>query len=143
MSVVAAPGTAANAVRGSLKLVFGLVPVVAGLDKFANLLTAWGRYLAPQLAQTLPVGPRTFMHAVGVIEIAAGVGLLLTPWTRVFAWIVALWLFGISLDLILAGYYDVAVRDIVMATSALCLARLSAPELVRTTPPLAERPQGA
>ena len=60
-----------------------------------------------------------------MIEIVAGIGVLLTPWTRVFAWIVGLWLIGIALNLIAAGYYDIAVRDIVMAVSAVSLARLT------------------
>ena len=57
--------------------------------------------------------------------------MLLTPWTRVFAWIVALWMLGIALNLVIGGYYDIAVRDIVMAISAFCLARLSASSAVR------------
>ena len=68
----------------------------------------------------------TLKIVFGLVPIVAGIGVLLTPWTRVFAWIVGLWLIGISLNLVLAGYYDVAVRDIVMAISAFCLARLCA-----------------
>ena len=118
-------GTTDDVVRRTLKLVFGLVPIVAGLDKFIDLLVQWEKYLAPSIAHLLPMTPRTFMHLVGIIEIVAGVGVLLTPWTRLFAWIVGLWLLGIALDLIIAGYYDIAVRDIVMAISAFCLAHLS------------------
>ena len=110
----------------TLKLVFGLVPIVAGLDKFTNLLVHWDKYLAPVIAKILPVSPGGFMRLVGVIEIAAGIGVLLTPWTRIFAWVVGLWLLGIALDLILGGFYDVAVRDVVMAIAAFCLARLTA-----------------
>ncbi|HEY2028293.1 MAG TPA: hypothetical protein VGH20_03700 [Myxococcales bacterium] len=57
--------------------------------------------------------------------------MLFTPWTKIFATIVGLWLLGISLDLIIAGYYDIAVRDIVMAITAFCLARLTAPAVAR------------
>lgn len=110
----------------TLRLVFGLVPIVAGLDKFTDLLVQWDKYLAPAVAKLLPLSPRAFMHVVGVIEIAAGVGVLLTPWTRLFAWIVGLWLIGIALDLVLGGFYDIAVRDTVMAIAAFCLARLTA-----------------
>src|SRR3954470_4106359 len=110
----------------TLRLVFGLVPIVAGLDKFTNLLCQWEKYLAPAFARMIPMSPHTFMLVVGVIEIVAGIGVLLTPWTRVFAWIVGLWLIGIALNLIAAGYYDIAVRDIVMALSSFCLARLTA-----------------
>lgn len=109
----------------TLRVIFGVVPIVAGLDKFTNLLVVWEKYLAPQIAHVLPA--HGFMLAVGIIEIVAGIGVLFTPWTKVFATIVGLWLLGISLDLILAGYYDIAVRDIVMAASSFCLARLTAP----------------
>jgi len=73
------------------------------------------------------VPPHGFMMLVGVIEIVAGIGVLFTPWTKLFAWIVGIWLIGIALDLLIAGYYDIAVRDVVMAISAFCLARLTAP----------------
>src|SRR5207302_7752465 len=109
----------------TLRLVFGLVPIVAGLDKFTNLLVQWDKYLAPFMAQMVP--PHAFMILVGVIEIVAGIGVLLSPWTKIFAVIVGVWLFGIALDLLIAGYYDIAVRDVVMGISALCLARLTAP----------------
>ncbi|HUJ25981.1 MAG TPA: DoxX family membrane protein [Myxococcales bacterium] len=109
----------------ALKLCFGFVPVIAGLDKVTNLLVAWPKYLAPAFASLIPLAPQSFMHLVGVIEIIAGIGVLLTPWTRVFAWIVAIWLWCISLNLIVAGFYDIAVRDIVLGVSSLCLARVS------------------
>ena len=128
-----AGGTADDTIRRTLKLVFGLVPIVAGLDKFTDLLVQWNKYLAPPIAHLLPMTPRFFMHLVGIIEIVAGVGVLLTPWTRLFAWIVALWLLGIAVNLVIGGYYDIAVRDIVMAISAFCLARLSASGVTRQT----------
>ena len=95
-----AGGTADDTIRRTLKLVFGLVPIVAGLDKFTDLLVQWNKYLAPPIAHLLPMTPRFFMHLVGIIEIVAGVGVLLTPWTRLFAWIVALWLLGIAVNLV-------------------------------------------
>ncbi|MBT1695338.1 hypothetical protein KK083_00530 [Fulvivirgaceae bacterium PWU4] len=107
-----------------LKLTYGLVPVVAGLDKFTNLLTDWSKYLNPDLLQVLPFDASTFMMIVGVIEIAAGI---LVLWkTELGAYVVAAWLICIALTLILSfNYLDVAVRDIVMAIGAFILARLS------------------
>lgn len=70
----------------ALRLAFGLVPIVAGLDKFFNLLTDWEQYLSPLVARVIPAS--TFMHAVGVIEIVAGI-LVLSKLTRVGAYIVA------------------------------------------------------
>jgi len=109
----------------TMRIVFGIVPIVAGLDKFTNLLVHWDKYLAPFLANLVPA--RGFMLVVGVIEIVAGIGVLFTPWAKTFAAIVGVWLLGIALNLIIAGFYDIAVRDIVMAISAFCLARLTAP----------------
>ena len=63
---------ATRPVYNILKITYGIVPIVAGLDKFSNLLTHWENYLNPQLASMLPFTPHTFMMIVGVIEIVAG-----------------------------------------------------------------------
>ena len=110
----------------TLRFVFGLVPIVAGLDKFFNLLVAWEKYLSPTFRNLIPMSPTAFMYLVGIIEIVAGIGVLFTPWTRLFAWIVAIWLWCIAIDLITGGFFNIAVRDIVMGISAVCLARLTA-----------------
>jgi len=117
----------------TLRLSFGLVPLLAGLDKFLNLLTDWPKYVAPALAHALPVTPQHFMYVVGVIEIVAGLAVLLTPWTKVFAYVVAAWLTGIALNLVLGGFFDIAVRDLVMAATAVSLARLTS--VVRVAAP--------
>jgi uncharacterized membrane protein YphA (DoxX/SURF4 family) len=105
-----------------LRVVYGAVPIVAGLDKFLNLLTNWEQYLSPLVSKFIPAS--TFMHAVGIIEIAAGV-LVLSKLTRVGAYVVSAWLVGIALNLLTTGhYFDVAVRDLVMAVGAFTLARL-------------------
>jgi uncharacterized membrane protein YphA (DoxX/SURF4 family) len=116
----------ARSVFTTLKLMFGIVPIVAGLDKFTNLLVDWSKYIAPAFAGMLPFSARTFMYIVGVIEIVAGLGVLATRWTRAFAMVVGIWLLCIAVDLLLARFYDIAVRDVVMAVSAFCLARLAA-----------------
>jgi uncharacterized membrane protein YphA (DoxX/SURF4 family) len=89
-------------------------------------LVVWEKYLAKPFASIIPMSPRGFMDLVGIIEIVAGIGVLFTPWTRLFAWIVAIWLWCIAINLIAGGFYDIAVRDIVMGISSLCLARLTA-----------------
>jgi hypothetical protein len=107
-----------------LKYTYGLVPIAAGLDKFTNLLTDWENYLSPGIAAMLPMSPSTFMMTVGVIEIIAGVLVLTKPYWG--AWVVMAWLLLIALTLIAGGhYFDVAVRDIVMAIGAFALAKLS------------------
>jgi len=112
-----------------LKFTYGLVPIVAGADKFTNILTNWEQYLNPGLAKILPFGEHAFMMVVGVIEIVAGIIVLAKP--QIGAWIVSAWLVLIALTLIFSGHYlDVAVRDIVMAIGAFVLARLSVSDRV-------------
>ncbi len=122
-------GSKVELVKNILKYTFGLVPIVAGLDKFANILTDWTQYLSDFMLKMLPFDAATFMMIVGVIEIIAGI-LVLTK-TRFGAYLVSVWLLLIALTLIISGdYLDVAVRDIVMAISAFCLAKLVESNLV-------------
>src|SRR5262245_27851660 len=91
----------------SLRLVYGVIPIVAGLDKFFNLLTDWQQYLGP-LLRNGPLAPATVMHIVGVIEIAAGIAVL-TRVTKYAAYVVSAWLVCIALNLLSSGkYLDVA-----------------------------------
>ena len=102
-----------------------MVPFLAGLDKFFNLLTNWEMYLSPQMQRLLPVSGTTFMHIVGVIEMVVGLAIL-TRWTRLGSYVAMLWLILIALNLIATGgFFDVAVRDLVMAIAAYTLARLT------------------
>ena len=114
-------GSALQAYR-LLRVAFVVAPIVMGLDKFFNLLAQWPKFLAPIVANSVP--PETFMRVVGVIEIAAGILVLLKP--RVGAWVVAAWLFAIIIDLLMIpGYYDIVVRDVGLMLGAVALAKLS------------------
>jgi uncharacterized membrane protein YphA (DoxX/SURF4 family) len=115
-----------SSVALTLKVLYGVVPIVAGLDKFTNLLVDWSKYLPAWFASALPMSPHAFMMIVGIIEIVAGL-IVLSKWTRVGAVIVAAWLVAIALNLIAAGFYDIAVRDLSMAVGAWSLYRLTAP----------------
>src|SRR3954468_2216924 len=107
-----------------LRFVFGIVPIIAGIDKFTNLLTNWDMYLHPGIASMLPFSVHTFMQIVGVIEIIAGLLVFIKP--AIGAYVVMAWLICIALTLLASGkYLDVAVRDLVMAFSAMSMARLS------------------
>jgi hypothetical protein len=93
---------------------------VAGADKFTHILTDWDKYLAPVVTEVIPVQPHTFMLIVGVIEIIAGIIVLTRP--KLGSLIVGLWLVGIAINLLLTGqYFDIAVRDLVMAIGAFSL----------------------
>jgi len=110
-----------------LKYTYGLVPIVAGADKFFNLLADWPAYLQP-VEHLLPMSPGAFMMIVGVIEIVAGI--LVLRYTHWGAYVVAAWLLAIAIVLLAGGHYDIAVRDVVMAIGAFCLAKLYEPDRV-------------
>lgn len=105
----------------TLRIAFGLAAFLAGLDKFFNLLTTWEQY-APSL---IPLDAALLMRVAGVIEMIAGLAIL-AGLTRLGGYVVAAWLTLIALSLVATGkYFDVAVRDLVMACGAFTLARLS------------------
>ena len=107
-----------------LRFTFGLVPIVAGLDKFTNYLVNWENYLNPLVLRVIPISGHTFMSIAGIIEIAAGAFTLARP--RPGGLIVMAWLICVALSLISGGeYLDVAIRDLVMAAGAFTLANLS------------------
>ena len=113
-----------NSIFSIMKVTYGIVPIVAGLDKFTNLLTHWEQYLNPSIASVLPFSPHTFMMIVGVIEIVAGLIVLARP--VVGGYIVMAWLTCIAITLIAGtGYFDVAVRDLVMAIGAFSFAQIA------------------
>ncbi|MDL5512021.1 hypothetical protein QSE00_09370 [Arenibacter sp. M-2] len=114
----------AQFVSSMLKFTFGLVPIIAGLDKFTNILVDWTIYSSSGMVSLLPFDANTFMGIVGVIEIGAGILVLVKPF--IGAMVVSAWLVLIALTLIFGGQYlDVAVRDVVMAIGAFSLAKLS------------------
>jgi hypothetical protein len=113
-----------NAPWIALRFGIGLTATLAGIDKFFNLLADWASYISPLAARVLPVSTGAFMGIVGVIELAVGVAIL-AGWTRLGAYVASAWLLGVAANLAAAGFYDVAVRDVVMALAAFTLARLA------------------
>lgn len=121
--MAAAPDHARQAFR-ILHLGFIVAPILAGLDKFLEVLVDWDRYLAPVATDVLPVNGHSIMLAVGVIEIAAGVLVALRP--RIGGYVVAVWLWAIIVNLLILGdYFDIALRDFGLSLAALALARLA------------------
>lgn len=113
-----------HSVFNLMRITYGVVPIVAGLDKFTNLLADWEQYLNPDIAAMLPFSPHTFMMIVGVIEIAAGLLVLAKP--AIGGYVVMAWLALIAFTLLLnREYLDVAVRDLVMAVGAYALVQIA------------------
>jgi hypothetical protein len=108
-----------------LRIAFTVAPILFGLDKFAHVLTDnWTRYLASEFNDLIPGSAADAMHAVGVVEIAAGLVVLLIP--RFGGLLVAAWLGGIIVSLLLVGGYgDIALRDFGLLLGALTLSRLA------------------
>src|SRR5947208_16792026 len=67
--------------RQALRLAFGIVPLLAGLDKFFNLLTDWPRYLSPAAQAILPVSAATLMTVADAVEMLDGIAMI-TSWTE-------------------------------------------------------------
>jgi hypothetical protein len=107
-----------------LRVGFVVAPIVAGLDKFFNLLVNWEQYLPPFVNKMVGGHGHELMLVAGVIEIIAGLGVLFKP--KFFAYVVSAWLLMIVVNLLMIpGYYDIALRDFGLALGALALARLS------------------
>ena len=108
-----------------LRIAFTAAPILFGIDKFANVLTNdWTRYLATEFNDIIPGTAGDAMHIVGVVEIVAGLVVLVSP--RFGGYLVAAWLGGIILSLLLVGGYgDIALRDFGLLLGALTLARLA------------------
>lgn len=106
-----------------LRASLGVMALAAGLDKFANILARWDAYIAPPVAEWLG-GAAWFMAVVGVIEVLVGVAIL-SGRTRAFGYILCGWLIAIACNLVIGGYYDIAVRDLMIAASAFSMAQLS------------------
>jgi hypothetical protein len=109
----------------ALKIGLGLGSIITGIDKYFNRLADWGMYLTPMVTKLVPVSATTFMHAVGVVEIMAGL-MILSRWTRIESYIVMLWLLGIAVNLVTTGmFYDLAMRDVQIAIGAFVLSQLT------------------
>lgn len=113
----------------ALRIGLGVGPILAGLDKFFNILTDWTMYLSPLATKITHLSAPTFMHIVGVIEIVAG-AFVLTRYVRPASFVVMCWLLAIAVNLLITGmFYDLAVRDVEIAVGAFALFQLSsAPE---------------
>lgn len=119
----------------ALRVALGAAAFLAGLDKFFNLLADWPGYLSPVVAHLLPMSASSFMHVIGVVEMIVG-AVILAGYTQLGGYVAAIWLLCIAVQLVTSGrYFDLAVRDAVMAIAAFTLARLTEAGVVRASLP--------
>ena len=116
-----------------LRTAFVVAPILFGIDKFFNWMTYWPKYLWVGIPNVISVSPQNFVYAVGVVEIAAG--LLVLIWPRIGSWVVVAWLAGIVTNLVIKSiavgghtqvFWDIALRDFGLMIAAIALARLAA-----------------
>ena len=119
-----------------LQIAFTIVPIVAGIDQFLNKLADWSMYLAPVATRIVPLSAANIMRISGVLEIVAGLLVAFKP--RIGAWVVAVWLWLIMINLLAAAaFYDNVLRDFGLSLGAVALARLAvvydyrAPDILR------------
>lgn len=121
-SVARSTGAGAESAFKILRLGFTIAPILFGLDKFFNLMTDWTEFL-PEFVTDVVSGTAV-MAIVGIVEIAAGIGVWLRP--KIFAWVVAGWLGVIIVTLVIAGgFWDIALRDFGLFLGAVALAQLA------------------
>ncbi len=113
-----------HAAYWALKLSYGLMGIVVGVDKFFHVLVEWGGYTAPFFARLMPFNPAWFLYGAGVVEIVLGVTGLMR-WTRQSAFLIGMWLLAVTTNLVVGGFYDIALRDFVLAAGAFTLAFLT------------------
>ncbi|MBX5481958.1 MAG: hypothetical protein IRZ16_09000 [Myxococcaceae bacterium] len=125
----------------ALTLGYGVFPIVAGADKFTNLLCQWEKYLSPLARRVLPMRARTFMRLVGVIEMGVGVAVLSPKLRRYAAYVASAWLASIAANLVLNRDYDIAARDAWLALGALALAQIQPAVTATAGKPRLQAPQ--
>lgn len=107
----------------AMRIAIGLMATLAGIDKFFNLLADWGSYVSPLAVELLPFSTDVLMWIVGVVELAVGISIL-TALPVAGSYVASAWLLLVAANLTLGGYFDIAVRDVVLSIGAFSLARL-------------------
>lgn len=112
-----------------LRYSYGAVILLAGLDKIfaTDLIVNWAKYISPFVAGLLPISIPAFLVIMGIIEVVVAI-MLLTKWPRLSGYIVIAWLLLISVNLLIGGFVDVAIRDILLAIGAYVLTELTIAE---------------
>ncbi|MDB5259849.1 MAG: hypothetical protein JWN37_80 [Candidatus Nomurabacteria bacterium] len=109
-----------------LKWAYGLVVLLAGLDKIfgTNLIVSWPKYVSPLAESMLPFSVGTFLVIIGIVEVVVAL-LILTKFQKIGAYLATAWLLIIAINLLMLGYIDIAIRDVLLAVGAVVLATLT------------------
>src|SRR5438045_6475475 len=110
----------------TLRYIYGIVPIIIGIDKFFNFIVDWNIYVSPFVLSYLPLyWTIHFVYIVGIIEIVAGCIILYPALTRFGAYLVVAWLGLIIIDLFMIGdLYDIILRDVAIAVGYYTLGQL-------------------
>jgi hypothetical protein len=101
-----------NILLDALKYIYGLVPIVIGLDKFFFYIVDWNIYVGPLVNYLPNILALKIIPIVGVVEIIAGI-IILSKYTRFGAYLVAAWIGIVIINLLtIGGMYDIALRDV-------------------------------
>lgn len=124
--MVSANGEKFNCLVSTLRYIYGIVPIVIGLDKFFNYIVDWNMYVSPTVLSMVPLFVAMhFVQVVGVIEIVAGCIVLNKKWTQCGAYLVAAWIGLVIINLFMIGdMYDIILRDVAIAVGYITLGRL-------------------
>lgn len=109
-----------------LRYAYGAVILLAGLDKIfaTNLIAEWPAYISPLVLNILPVSVPAFLLGMGIIEVVVAI-MMLSKFPRFAGYLTIAWLLLISINLLLGGYVDVAIRDILLAIGAFVMTELA------------------
>lgn len=109
-----------------LNYIYGIVPIVLGLDKFFCYIVDWNIYVSPAVVSALPLFlAMRFIQFVGLVEIVAGLLVLQDKWTRFGAYLVAAWIGLVIVNLLMVGnMYDIILRDVAIAVGYITLGML-------------------
>ncbi len=115
-----------NCLITTLRYIYGIVPIVIGVDKFFGLIVDWNIYVSPFVITHIPLFLAAhFLALVGIVEIVAGTLVLCKKWTEFGAYLVAAWIGLVIINLfMIGGMYDIILRDVAIAVGYMTLGAL-------------------
>lgn len=109
-----------------LKIAYGLIVLIAGIDKFFGILSPHDEnVVSPFIKALIPFSITYFLYGIGIFEIINGI-MILTRATYWGAYILMAWYLIINLNLIsMNSFYLVVINNTGHAAAAFTLAQLT------------------